>query len=434
MLEYLRLENVGPAPGMEVEFAPRVNLITGDNGLGKSFLLDAAWWVLTGAWPAELNRRMNSGFPARPREHGRDASIAARVRFGDQVATLNQSYSRAGETWGGRAMSSQAPGLVVYVHADGSFSVWDFIRNDMFFLGKDYFKRRSAYVFTETEVWDGLREVVNGRSVPFCNGLLHDWSGWIKAGDSNARAMEEALRALSPESKPADGIRPGPPVRLSIEDVRDVPTIQTAYAGEVPVTHASAGIRRVVALAYIITWAWSEHRIAADLRGEEGARRVTLLFDEVEGHLHPSWQRSVLRALRDVGKALLDGADLQLVASTHAPLVIASVEPWFDPRQDAWFDLDLDGEPPQVQLHRRPYTPRGTLGAWLTSEAFDLPTERGSIEAERAILRARKLLTQIDPPLDDVMAVHAELRKVLPDVDRFWVRWNAFVEDRGGTP
>ncbi len=48
MLEYLKLENVGPAPRMEVEFAPRVNLITGDNGLGKSFLLDTAWRALTG--------------------------------------------------------------------------------------------------------------------------------------------------------------------------------------------------------------------------------------------------------------------------------------------------------------------------------------------------------------------------------------------------
>lgn len=45
MLEYLRLENVGPAPSMEL--APRLNLLTGDNGLGKSFLLDCAWWALT---------------------------------------------------------------------------------------------------------------------------------------------------------------------------------------------------------------------------------------------------------------------------------------------------------------------------------------------------------------------------------------------------
>ena len=36
MLEYLHLKNVGPAPEMEMELAPRLNLITGDNGLGKS--------------------------------------------------------------------------------------------------------------------------------------------------------------------------------------------------------------------------------------------------------------------------------------------------------------------------------------------------------------------------------------------------------------
>ena len=50
MLEYLHLKNVGPAPEMQMELAPRLNLITGDNGLGKTFLLDIAWWVLTRTW------------------------------------------------------------------------------------------------------------------------------------------------------------------------------------------------------------------------------------------------------------------------------------------------------------------------------------------------------------------------------------------------
>ena len=246
--------------------------------------------------------------------------------------------------------------------------------------------------------------------------------------------MAQALRALSPDWDGGDRLEPGPPVRLSIDDARDIPSIWTSYTGAVPILHASSGIRRVAALAYVLTWAWSEHRIAANLRGEETVRHVTMLFDEVESHLHPRWQRSMLRALRDVGTELLDGAELQLIASTHAPLVLASAEPWFDPQQDAWFDLDLDGEPPRAHLRRRPYTPRGTPGAWLTSEAFDLATDRGSIEAERAILRARELLKQSDPPLDDVMAAHAELRSVLPDLDRFWVRWNAFVERAGGEP
>ena len=281
-------------------------------------------------------------------------------------------------------------------------------------------------------MWDGLAAEVDGRTAPLCNGLLNDWSSWIKAKDAMSRAMALALRALSPDWAGGDRLEPGPPMRVSIDDARDIPAILTSYAGAVPILHASSGIRRVVALAYMLTWAWSEHRIAAERTGEKVARQVTMLFDEVESHLHPRWQRSILKALRDVGKELLDGAELQLVASTHAPLILASAEPWFDPEQDAWFDLDLDGDPPQAHLHRRFYTPRGTPGAWLTSEAFDLATERGSIEAETAVLRARELLRQPDAPLDEVMKVHEELRSVLPDVDRFWVRWSAFVQDRGG--
>ncbi|WP_218969708.1 hypothetical protein, partial [Candidatus Synechococcus spongiarum] len=46
--------------------APRLNLSIGDNGLGKSFLLDVAWWALTRKWPRDLNPRLMSGYQARP--------------------------------------------------------------------------------------------------------------------------------------------------------------------------------------------------------------------------------------------------------------------------------------------------------------------------------------------------------------------------------
>ena len=133
------------------------------------------------------------------------------------------------------------------------------------------------------------------------------------------------------------------------------------------------------------------------------------------------------------GSVLAGDVALQLVISTHSPLVLVSAEPWFDPEQDAWFDLDLEGDPPRARLNRRTYTPHGTSGSWLMSEAFHLATDR-SLEAEQAILRAKALLRQTNPTYKDVMDVHANLRATLPDIDRFWVRWNAFVESRGGTP
>ena len=271
---------------------------------------------------------------------------------------------------------------------------------------------------------------------PLCNGLLYDWSAWIGAKDEkNAKIMESVLRVLSPPGQnPGGVIKPGKLKRLSVSDSRYIPSIDTTYAGSVPILHASSGIRRVCALAYMLVWAWSEHRIAADLRGEEASQRIIMLFDEVESHLHPRWQRSILTALVNIGNELQEDVELQLIVTTHSPLVLASAEAWFDPEKDAWFDLDLvEGNPPRAQLHRRSYTPHGTAGAWLTSEAFDLATDRGSVEAEQAILRARELLRQPEPPLDAVMQVHEELCAALPDIDRFWVRWNAFVERRGGT-
>jgi DNA repair exonuclease SbcCD ATPase subunit len=48
MLQILHLKNVGPAPEMYLHFGLRLNIITGDNGLGKSFILDVVWWALTG--------------------------------------------------------------------------------------------------------------------------------------------------------------------------------------------------------------------------------------------------------------------------------------------------------------------------------------------------------------------------------------------------
>ena len=67
MLRYLGLNNVGPAPKIELKPGERMTLLTGNNGLGMSFLLDAAWWALTRTWPREVNGRLTSGYRALPR-------------------------------------------------------------------------------------------------------------------------------------------------------------------------------------------------------------------------------------------------------------------------------------------------------------------------------------------------------------------------------
>src|SRR5438067_11376533 len=102
MLEYLHLKNVGPAPEMEMELAPRLNLITGDNGLGKSFLLDVAWWALTRKWPRDLNAELTSGYAARPIDPAHRASIAVSVDSKTKAVEFESQYVPAEQAWLGK--------------------------------------------------------------------------------------------------------------------------------------------------------------------------------------------------------------------------------------------------------------------------------------------------------------------------------------------
>jgi recombinational DNA repair ATPase RecF len=54
MLKSLHLRHLGLARELRVEWADRINLIVGDNGLGKTFLLDLAWWALTRTWASPM--------------------------------------------------------------------------------------------------------------------------------------------------------------------------------------------------------------------------------------------------------------------------------------------------------------------------------------------------------------------------------------------
>lgn len=428
MLEHLHLKNVGPAPELEMDFAPRLNLVTGDNGVGKSFLLDVAWWALTRKWPHDLNAGLTSGYPARPSDPRQPATIAFQLTSKVTSVAYESRYVARDEAWQGKAGRPWNPGLVIYAHSDGGFSVWDPARNYWKKKGNvDVQERLPGYVFAPKDVWDGLTVDVDGRPTVVCKGLLADWAGWIRERGEDARRMQEVLDLLAPER---ESMNVGPLLRLSVNDARDIPSIAMPYSAAVPILHASSGLRRVAGLAYMLMWSWNEHVRAAELLGEERTRQVVMLFDEIESHLHPRWQRTILGSLLHAADALHAMANVQLVAVTHSPLILASAEPLFDDETDAWFDMDLVPGEGRVALQRRPFIRRGEISNWLTSEAFDLKSPR-SREAEAAIEEALALLRRESPPWKGVEAVDRKLREAaLPDIDPFWVRWGNFVEGR----
>jgi len=121
-------------------------------------------------------------------------------------------------------------------------------------------------------------------------------------------------------------------------------------------------------------------------------------------------------------------ASVQLIAATHSPLVLASVEPVFDEERDKLFLLEERAH--KVTLHEQPWAKQGDVLNWLVSDTFGLQQAR-SIEAERAIEAAEALMRaagELPPDLDTKKKIHAELVRVLAGHDPFWPRWVVWVE------
>lgn len=406
------------------EFAPRLNLLTGDNGLGKSFLLDVAWWALTRKWPRDVNDRLTSGYKALPRDVKVEASIKFRVQSQAGVVEYESKFDRTYQSWTGKRGRPHNPGLVIYAHADGGFSVWDPARN--------YWKTRKgaddslaavpAFVFSPQDVWDGLWMDVEGTRTNVCRGLIDDWAIWIREAGEPARNMAKILASLAAAG---ETIEVGPLRPLSVNDARDYPTLRVSYAPEpVRVIHTSAGLRRIAALAYMLMWSWDRHVAHADSQGLPRAHSVILILDEIEAHLHPRWQRSILRSILGVAENLHAQAKLQVIASTHSPLVLASAEPFFDEQRDKLFTLTLDAG--DVHLREQPWAKQGDVVNWLVSDVFGLEQGR-SLEAERAIEAAeawmRGATSELPAGLATAEAIDAELKHVLAGHDEFWPRW-----------
>lgn len=436
LLSSFSLQDVGPSPRLAVALAPRLNLFTGDNGLGKTFVLDVAWWALTRTWARQV------AWPQRGA--GKQPEVRYQLQRGPSPSKSDPKpvvsafdYQRQG--WRlPKGRPANPAGLIVYAHADGGFSVWDAARSASR-DADDQDQLPTAFHFSARELWHGLHEG-RGRIVVdhekarregprvLCNGLIHDWVFWQKTGDVAFHTLREVLAALS--SDPQAPLTPAEPFQVFANDDREMPTLAMPY-GDVPLVHASAGIQRICGLAYLLVWAWRSHQRASALMNQEPTPQLVFLMDELEAHLHPRWQRVILPALLKGVERLLAGAgapQVQLLVTTHAELVASSVEGIASDPSDALWRFALDQG--QVQLDRLPWLRRGSASEWLTSEVFGLSSPR-AVGAER-VIEASKVAFQ-DPALTSAqfLAHYRALCEALPETDILLTRARFIGQQRG---
>jgi hypothetical protein len=114
---------------------------------------------------------------------------------------------------------------------------------------------------------------------------------------------------------------------LRIVDVKRASTADGSFeifvttdGNETPVSlrHASQGTLSVVAIFLQIYYFLAALDESTDVPASEVMlRSAIVIVDEIDAHLHPAWQRQILRALHEAFP------NVQLIVSAHSPLVVA---------------------------------------------------------------------------------------------------------------
>jgi putative AbiEii toxin of type IV toxin-antitoxin system len=173
---------------------------------------------------------------------------------------------------------------------------------------------------------------------------------------------------------------------------------------KLPATWLSQGFQSVISLiADVIGHVWLE--TDAEIPPEE--MEGLILIDEIDLHLHPKWQASLIKSLKAAFPRL------QFIATTHSPMVLPSLE------VDEVFILRQNEITGDVHVDNTGEAPRFMTGSELYGTFFDLDArfaeDIGRRLARYAYLASDPRRTEVED--QELYRLRAELRKENVSVD-----------------
>lgn len=381
-LTRVRLENIGPFEELDLEIENRWTLLLGDNGVGKSTVLEAIASALCGkdAEPyAGGLIRTASRLSRIVLSFGSNEYMATLASRDGGQAEIEVTPSRPLETEGWLAIGFPPLRTVSSARAKGPSPEG---------------KRRP----TVEDLLPLLKGGVDSRLDELKQWLVNlDY--WSKSEPSRGDNRYSRLR--DEFFQMANELAAGVPIRFKrVDEFTHQVTVETAD-GEVPIEAVSQGTASLIGWTGFLLQRL--HEVYGQQDGNPRERYALVLMDELDAHMHPSWQQAIVERL----SGAFPGA--QFVASTHSPLIagsLASSSILHFRRQDGW-----------VHAER----PAGSYKGWrvdqiLTGPMFGLQTGRES-ETQRLLLRYTELAARDDlsePEWNELQSSAAALKVRMP--------------------
>lgn len=375
-LRSITLENIGPFDRLSLALDANWNILLGDNGVGKSSILKAIAIAICGEEVRQLAAYLLKA--------GRSqASIILETQEGMQYTT--NIYRRGISV---EVVSLPRRPLDVESWLSVGFSPVRTISKKTAESGTRGIPRPVA---------EDLMPLILGEPDPRLDKL----KGWI--GDLYSAAHNEKLlpsvkakyrAVLDQFFKIIEDVTPGLTIKMASFDPETRQILISTDDGVVPLEVVSQGT--ISLLGWVGVFLQRMYDLQDDSKSGESEvsnseaqnaslwvstspRKMLVLIDEIDAHMHPKWQHSLIATLQKMFP------NVQFIATTHSPLIVSGLKPY-------QVILCRRNEEGQAIAEKRTAPTKGQFAdEMLTGPYFGMPSTLDK-DSERFLkLKARKL-------------------------------------------
>lgn len=375
-VERLELQNVRCFESIVLTLQPGFTLLIGNNGAGKTTVLDALAHCL-GQVVRTLATEVESGQDLLRRERdvrlmavSRGQTTTDEPRYPARVQLTASAYGAALDEYGWEVSQDHAGHTWVGSVKPTSFlSVLDFIR---WSVATDHntplpvfaYYRTSRTSAAETapleQPRNGQSRVSGYRGWERSNANLQRFEQWLerKELEQFQRGVKlgvlEAVKAATRECLRSQGLG-----ELGFDATLGALAARSRSGPSIPFSRQSEGVRNMFGL--VVDLAIRCAMLNPHL-GHDAAKKTAgvVLIDELDLHLHPTWQRHVITDLRSAFPCV------QFIVTTHSELLVSNL------RASEIITLDLDADSGRItaRTHHDGPDPRLSTSSELYKEFF----------------------------------------------------------------
>ncbi|MFO1497988.1 MAG: SIR2 family protein [Verrucomicrobiota bacterium] len=294
----VQLRNIGPFESLEIDLKANWMMLLGDNGVGKSSILKAIGVAVVGSEAREYASRI--------------------IRFGQSSASVTLITDRNPSGYLTEILKRDVDAEVV------SRPSRPLEPENWVALGFPPL-RTMSWATSQGPLPKGkgrpspedVLPLIRGEADPRLD-KLKQWIVNLDSEDKKLRAEGQehnaAARTLADFFKVVGGITEGFEVSRG-EVTPDFRVLVTTPDGQIPIETLSQG------LTSLYSWVGILLQRLYEVRDEQNATQshALVLMDEIDAHMHPAWQQVLVPRLKAVFP------NLQVIASTHSPLIVAGM-------------------------------------------------------------------------------------------------------------